>query len=92
MKFVTLVLTILLSTSLVAQAPSLSELERTKLEKLQLQAEAASLRIALLQAEIQRVQSEFNALMASLEKPGFKLLRNESGVWVYSPAAPPPSK
>lgn len=76
-----------------AVPPELSEAAASKLTTLELQAEVASLKIALLQAEIQRVQEAFARLASSLEKPGFQLTRSESGVWSYAPApARPPQE
>lgn len=69
-----------------AVSPELSEAAASKLTTLELQAEVAHLKIALLQAEIQRVQEAFAKLASSLEKPGFQLTRSESGVWSYAPA------
>lgn len=78
-------LTLAVGTAAQPSTPTLSELDTTKLVKLQLQAEVASLRIALLQIELQRVQSEFNTLTAALDKPGFKLTQSNDGAWVYVP-------
>ena len=98
MRVFVIALTVLCAVPCAAQdrppveSPALPETAASKLTTLELQAEVASLKMALLQAELQRVQAEFARLTSSLEQPGYRLTRSESGVWSYVPGPARPAQ
>lgn len=78
------------ATAPVVAAPVVSELDALKLDKLVLADENVRLRIAQAQQELSRLQSEAQAYVQTLQKPGYTLTRDERGAWVYVAAKKTP--
>jgi len=68
----------------------LSDGDKAKLQVLELRVENINLKMALLQAEGQKVQTEHAQLLASLQKEGFALQRSEDGTYRYMPVPKQP--
>lgn len=78
------------ATTPTVAAPVVSELDALKLDKLVLADENVRLRIAQAQQELSRLQSEAQAYVQTLQKPGYTLTRDERGAWVYVAAKKTP--
>ena len=71
-------------------APVLSEMERLTVSLLEAKLDAASLRVALAQTQLELQRREAETYFVSLRKDGFTLQRGEDGRWSYLPVTPPP--
>jgi hypothetical protein len=81
-----LVLALALSTTLSAQtadAPTLTEEQLLRISVIELRAENISLKMAALQAEFAKLQGEATSYLRSLEKPGYRL-EKQNDKWVYT--------
>jgi hypothetical protein len=82
------VLTLILGATLSAQtaeAPTLSEEQLLRISVYELRAENIALKMAALQAEFAKLQSDAASYLKSLEKPGYALRKNEANQWIYTP-------
>lgn len=83
-------LILLFSAASVAQsaAPVLSDIDRVRIENIELRAEVLTLRIASAQQELQRLQVEAKAYFESLKRDGYSVARQSDGAWAYAPDQP----
>lgn len=68
--------------------PELSELDKLKIETLELKLHNISMQITLLQQDQDKLQTDAKPFIQGLQRPGFQLVKTPQGVLEYQPAKP----
>ena len=73
----------------IVDPPKMSDTDSLKLTNALLATENAQLKVAAMQAEVEKLKTALTALIKSLEKPGYRLERDGQGAFVYVAVRPP---
>ena len=63
--------------------PTINELDGLKLDRVVLSIENLQLKLAQGQAELEKMRTDAQPFIQSLQKPGYQLAKDQQGNWIY---------
>jgi hypothetical protein len=63
--------------------PTVGELDGLKLDKVVLSIENLQLKLTQGKAELEKMDADARAYVATLQKPGYQLTKDQQGKWIY---------